>query len=116
MCPAPSDPPDHACPDAVISTRSFVWRLLRRRQVANTSFLRDSRIGPYLVDFYCAERQVAIEIAGPGEELDAGKSAYLDALGITLLFFKDWQVFRSPERFLDAIWRALRAAAKRKGS
>src|SRR3990167_9755234 len=47
-------------------TRSerLVWSRIRAKQFQALKFRRQHGIGPYLVDFYCPERVVVIEIDG----------------------------------------------------
>ena len=41
-----------------------LWYHLRRRQLAGHRFRRQHPIGSYVVDFFCHERQLAIEFDG----------------------------------------------------
>lgn len=47
-------------PDA----EALLWSLLRNRRLANAKFRRQHVIAPYIVDFYCAERRLVIELDG----------------------------------------------------
>jgi very-short-patch-repair endonuclease len=40
----------------------ILWSKLNRRQLLGHKFRRQYSIGPYVVDFYCAETQLAIEL------------------------------------------------------
>ena len=52
---------------------------------------RQKVIGPYIVDFYIAERQLVIELDGsqhydaPGKQTDCIRDQYLQGLGLTVL-------------------------------
>ena len=49
------------------STRSeeLLWQALRNRQLAGLKFLRQHPVGSSIVDFYCHERRLAVEVDGP---------------------------------------------------
>ena len=66
-------------------------------------FTRQKSVGPYILDFYCASAQLAVEIDGSqhyepqGQQQDAARTAYLQAFGIFVLavfqpgtFFSIW--------------------------
>ena len=39
-----------------------LWRLLRDRRFAGYKFRREHSLGRYVLDFYCAEAKLALEI------------------------------------------------------
>jgi very-short-patch-repair endonuclease len=61
-------------------------------------FRRQHSIGPYIVDFYCPEKKLVIEIDGSqhgevdAKEYDEERDAYLDSLGLTVLRFWNSEV------------------------
>ena len=44
------------------------WELLRGRRMLGLRFRRQQIIGPFIVDFYCAQLRLAIELDGPIHE------------------------------------------------
>jgi len=42
----------------------LLWERLRKRQVRNKRFLRQFGVGKYVIDFYCPEIKLAIEVDG----------------------------------------------------
>ncbi|RYD81215.1 MAG: DUF559 domain-containing protein [Sphingomonadales bacterium] len=46
----------------------LLWRWLKNRGVG-VRFRRPHPIGPYVIDFYCAELRLAIEIDGAGHDM-----------------------------------------------
>jgi very-short-patch-repair endonuclease len=42
----------------------LLWRLLQARQLLGLKFRRQHPVGPYIVDFYCADRRLAVELDG----------------------------------------------------
>ena len=75
------------------STEKELWRHLRNRKVAGLKFRRQQCFGPYVLDFYCAEEKLNIEIDGGQHDLperrehDARRTALLEAEGIRTLRF-----------------------------
>ena len=47
-------------------TRSehMLWQAIRKRQLGGLRFLRQHPIGPAIVDFYCYEKRLAVEVDG----------------------------------------------------
>lgn len=45
-------------------TEMLLWRELRDRRLQNLKFRRQVPIGPFIVDFYCAEKKLIIELDG----------------------------------------------------
>src|SRR5438477_3063632 len=88
-----------------------VWRLLRDRRFAGYKFRREYPIGRYILDFFCAEAKLSLELDGmqhgvPEQHArDEQKEAYLTSRGIITKRFWNWQVRREPEVVKDALWR-----------
>ena len=65
---------------------------------APARFRRQKQFGYYIVDFYCAERKLVIELDGsqhyePEEkERDAKRTAYLNSLGLQVVRFSNHDV------------------------
>jgi type I restriction enzyme M protein len=79
---------------------ALLWRMLRGRRFGGFKFRRQHSVGPYIVDFFCHERRLAIELDGSQhlEEAavatDARRTAYLASGGITVIRFGSDRVFR----------------------
>jgi very-short-patch-repair endonuclease len=86
-----------------------LWPHLRNRQVANLKFRRQHPLGDRIVDFFCAEAKLAIELDGSGHSSDRGQTSDLDReielyeKGIRLLRFQNTDVFDNPDGVLNAI-------------
>ena len=78
-------------------TEILLWTFLRGRQLRGYDFNRQKPIDEYIVDFFCNELMLAIEIDGVshiGKELyDAKRQRKLEDLGVRFLRFKDDDVF-----------------------
>src|SRR4051812_16265240 len=85
----------HGATDA----EALLWHELRNRQLGGFKFRRQHPCGPYIVDFYCAERKLAIELDGgqhyapAAQAYDARRSRYLRRHGIEVLRFQTDLVF-----------------------
>jgi len=90
-----------------------LWRYLRDRRLARAKFRRQHPIGPYIVDFYCDEARLAIELDGGGhgheEEAayDALRTSELAKLGIRVLRFWNNDVTGNLDGVLKTILDAL---------
>ena len=88
----------------------MLWQLLRDRQLRGEDWRRHPLRGSIL-DFYCHEARLAIELDGGGHAAptqaayDAERTRALQAEGISVLRFGNNQVFQNVEGVLEAIRR-----------
>jgi len=72
-------------------------------------------IGPYVVDFSCRERKLIVELDGGHHaahaDYDAGRTAFLQALGYRVLRFWDNDALSNTDGVLRRIAEALTATA-----
>lgn len=65
------------------------WNQVKNKQFKGFDFDRQKIIGNYIVDFYCANCGVVVEIDGSSHndkvEYDAERDAYLESLGLTVI-------------------------------
>jgi very-short-patch-repair endonuclease len=86
-----------------------LWSFLRNRQLKGKKFRRQHAIAGYIVDFYCNESKVVIELDGnfhandQSKEYDASRTASLKALGITVLRFWNQEVMKDSAKVLRKI-------------
>lgn len=89
------------------------WHLLRGRKLG-LKFRRQVAIDGYVVDFYCFERRLAIELDGsmhaqPNQiRRDRAKDEYLRRLGIRVLRLPNGMVLENPEGFVGKVREASR--------
>jgi very-short-patch-repair endonuclease len=87
----------------------LLWGQLRGKKLAGLKFRRQHPVGPYVVDFFCAERQLAIELDGEphfdgdGPARDRRRDAFLQTERIRVLRFTNPDVLRDLDGVLDAI-------------
>ena len=74
----------------------LLWNQIKNKQLGGLDFDRQKIIGNYIVDFYCAEKQVVIEIDGCSNDqkikYDAKREAYLLSLNLTVIHLLDSDV------------------------
>ncbi len=88
---------------------SLLWSRLRNRQLEDRKFRRQHSIGGYVVDFYCAEERLIIEVDGSvhdtpeAKRYDAEREFDLCDLGLTLMRFRNEQVLETIDIVLQKI-------------
>jgi very-short-patch-repair endonuclease len=92
---------------------ALLWRALRSRALLGFKFRRQHPCGRYILDFYCVEKRVCVELDG-GQHFEPAavaydelRTAFLRRRGITLLRFSNDLVLRQSAAVLEAISFAL---------
>lgn len=89
----------------------LLWEHLRHRQLHGFRFRRQHSLERFVVDFYCSEARLAVEIDGPvhqyRQEDDVVRQAYLESRGLCVMRFCNDEVLRSLDRVLQQIAAAL---------
>jgi very-short-patch-repair endonuclease len=91
----------------------LLWKKLRARQVEGHKFRRQYSIGRYVVDFFCVECNLAIELDGAphfepiNQDYEAQRTAFLQGLGLEILRFENRIVRRNIEAVLATICEAI---------
>jgi very-short-patch-repair endonuclease len=87
-----------------------LWARLRRKQLAGIRFRRQHPLGRYVVDFFCAEAKLVIEVDGGqhAEDTDT-RTRWLEGRGYRVLRFWNNDVLANTEGVLLMILAALRA-------
>jgi very-short-patch-repair endonuclease len=88
-----------------------LWYQLRGAKVDGRKFRRQHSIGPYIIDFYCPEEKLAIELDGdihdePAQKKhDEERTRYLNTHGVRVLRFPNRRVLTDQQSILDEIRR-----------
>ena len=88
---------------------SYLWQSLRKSQLDGKKFRRQHGIGPYIVDFYCPECRVIVELDGAvhqgllASERDDDRTRYLESLGMRVIRFENCEILENLERVMEAI-------------
>ncbi|WP_020560781.1 endonuclease domain-containing protein [Thiofilum flexile] len=89
-----------------------LWQMLRGKQMG-VKFRRQHGIDHYIVDFYCPEQKLVIEVDGDShftedaQEYDRIRDAYLYSLGLRVLRFTNEQVMEELESVCEVIKQAV---------
>jgi very-short-patch-repair endonuclease len=76
----------------------ILWKKLKDRKIFNTKFRKQHPINIFIVDFYCHEYKLAIEVDGDihndaiVKEYDLGRTAVLNKFGIKVIRFNNDQI------------------------
>jgi very-short-patch-repair endonuclease len=83
-----------------------LWFYLKGKNFG-VKFRRQQGVGPYIVDFYCKEKNLVIELDGPQhkqeKEYDTERDSYLKTLGIKVLRFWNNEADKNIEGVLNEI-------------
>ena len=94
-------------------TRSggLLWPALRNRGLAGPKFRRQHAVGRFILDFYCHDERLAVEVDGALHETqrqaDSERQQILESMGIRFLRLPAWLIERDLPAALAAIERAL---------
>ena len=78
----------------------ILWQKLKRKQMYGYDFHRQKPLDNYIVDFFCHELMLAIEVDGYSHQFeevydkDVRKTQRLKELGVTVLRFTDNEVLK----------------------
>ena len=94
------------------SAETIVWKVLRNKSTGY-KFRRQHPIDMFIIDFYCAEAKLLIEIDGDShfipkqEEYDKARTEYLEDLGYKLIRFTNNDVRYNIHVIADQIMRTV---------
>jgi len=83
-----------------------LWSKVRNKQIFGIKFFRQYSVGPYILDFYCPTRKLAVELDGGQHnepekiEYDAERTAFLKEQGIEVMRFWNHDVLTRMESVL----------------
>lgn len=86
-----------------------LWSIIKNRQVFGLKFRRQVSIENYIVDFYCAEHKIVIELDGEPHftqeqaDKDLKRDKRLKKLGHHVLRYENLVVFDHPDFIFDDI-------------
>ena len=79
-----------------VEAKSAQWKEIKGKQILGYDFDRQRPIDNYIVDFYCKDLQLAIEIDGNSHndkfEEDSIRQKRIESFGVTFLRFDDLEV------------------------
>ena len=90
-----------------------IWRQLRNRESLETKFRRQVPFGPYILDFYCAQKQIAIELDGgqhfsaEGQAKDLKRDWFLASHGVKVIRYSDREVLLDLDGVIQHLWKVI---------
>jgi len=91
------------------SAEAILWRALKGKQVDGLKFRRQFGVGPYVIDFYCPEIRLGIELDGGvhktsyTNEYDEMRTKFLNENRIRVMRFDNEVVYNNVEGIIEAI-------------
>jgi very-short-patch-repair endonuclease len=84
-----------------------LWQFLSGRKLMNLKFRRQHLISPFIVDFYCPEKKLVIEVDGgthiDNQIYDMNREGFLRARGYRILRFLNTEVISGTSDVLEKI-------------
>lgn len=87
----------------------LLWTELRNRKLNGLKFRRQHPLDKFIVDFYCNEKKLVVEVDGDvhdeniNKEYDEARTVMLAGLNITVLRFKNEEVITNVKDVLKKI-------------
>jgi very-short-patch-repair endonuclease len=85
----------------------LLWQRLRNKQLLGFKFRRQQVIDRFIVDFYCHEVKLVIEVDGEihnyTQAKDAIRQEFLESLGLEVIKFKNEDVLENIEGVVEKI-------------
>jgi len=91
------------------SAEAVLWNRLKSSQLKGRKFRRQHSIGEFILDFYCPQEKLAVELDGAGHFTasgnlhDAARTEYLNAVGIRVIRFENKLIWSALESVLHSI-------------
>ncbi len=100
-------------------SEALLWEALRNRQLDGKKFRRQQPIGAFVLDFFCAEARLAVEVDGPihenQREADRMRQELIEATGLRFVRVTAEQVETDLQGVLSAIRAALSPRPAQRG-
>nr|WP_230966578.1 endonuclease domain-containing protein [Nostoc commune] len=85
----------------------LLWQKLRDKQLLGFKFRRQQTIDRFIVDFYCNEARLVVEVDGEihdyTQQEDAIRQEFLESLGLKVVRFRNEDVLERMEGVLQDI-------------
>ena len=101
-----------------------LWQRLRNRKLNNLKFRRQHPVNKFIADFFCAEKELIIEVDGgihndpDAKEHDENRTYELEQFGLKIIRFTNEEVMNDIDRVLEEILKKTSPPTllKKKGS
>ena len=81
------------------SAEAILWKMLKAKQIEGKRWRRQFSIGNFILDFYCPEIKLCIELDGSehytvsGQFNDERREEFLKSQGITIIRFENKEIW-----------------------
>lgn len=92
---------------------NFLWYHLRNKKIAGYKFRRQHSMGRYILDFFCAEKMLGMEVDGYTHldpvirANDRVRQQWIEQHGVRVMRFTDGEVLEETEQVIEKIRKAL---------
>ena len=100
---------------SLTAAEAVLWKNLKGRQLLGKKFRRQASIGRYIVDFYCQESRLVIELDGARhfsitiDDYETVRTQYLEAQGLKVIRFENKELYENFEAVLERIREAVQS-------
>jgi len=100
------------------NAEELVWRYLRNKQMLGYKFKRQYSVDHFVIDFYCPELKLAVEVDGAShndperQKNDISRQKYLEAFNIKFVRIKDEELLGNPNNEFMKIENAIKLREK----
>lgn len=87
----------------------FFWQQVKQSQLEGRKFRRQTSIGSYVVDYYCPEEKLVVELDGEVHfdekaiKYDNKRTEFLESVGLKVIRFENNEVLKNTEYVLSKI-------------
>ncbi len=88
---------------------AILWNHIKQKQISGQRFLRQFSIGNFIVDFYCPNLYLTIEVDGDThlsdeeKEYDLFRQKKIEKLGISFLRFTNGEIYEGLDWVIESI-------------
>lgn len=86
---------------------NVLWQVLRNRQMCGLKFRRQHVLASFILDFYCVETKLVIEVDGDSHaeqvEYDQQRTAWLESQGCRVIRFTNFDVLENLSGVIETI-------------
>ena len=92
-------------------SETVIWSKLKGRQLLGYKFRRQYSVDRYVIDFYCPELKLAVEIDGDShfqndvENNEKYRQAFIESFGVQFLRFTNEDVFKNLDGVIETVRR-----------
>jgi very-short-patch-repair endonuclease len=91
----------------MVKAEIVLWSKLKGHQLLGLKFRRQYSVDRYILDFYCPELKLGIELDGATHENSSGydyqRQSYIENAGIKILRFNNQDIYHHLDLVLEAI-------------